>query len=201
MDNILDNIYKTLDSNGQSALKKHLEKHNIYQSLYYLARQYASGTKSYATDVIIKQDYKIAYKLYEISANNNCIYAIFELAQCYQYGKIGLDINIDKALELYKRSYEFSNYWGFIQMLEIYFEKKDDNSIIHLINKSIKQIDKFTLGKKIKEYLSNEYLTDLIERLIKLEEENETLRTELLYRPGGDGYIETMNDFNEKLKS
>jgi TPR repeat protein len=79
---------------------KHLAAEGDPYSQWLLANDYFYGECE-------NQDYKKAYKLYELSANQDFVYAITNLGFCYSNG-LGVVENHKKGFELYLKAAKMS---------------------------------------------------------------------------------------------
>ena len=132
------------------------------------------------------QNYTKAIELFKkaLELDPNRWSAMFNLGQLYRKG-LGVDKDYIKAINLYAKGYSIEKDDRFIWANKS-FMKKDE--IIKHVFEELAKVNEL----KIK-----------VEKLEKLEKENEMLKAELMYQPGGEGYQAAKDEFNylSKLKN
>lgn len=94
---IQENIYYGCDTSKNKEFK---EKFNLRgKAFYILGKAYYNGLFK------LKQDYKVAYKLFKYGALNSNAASTYNVAYCLENG-IGTSINFEEAVNFYKLSYK-----------------------------------------------------------------------------------------------
>ena len=181
------------NKNDNSITEKLLKpiQHNTFlhttEFIEWLSEQVDLGNsyaQDYSGDMLFKQEYyKDAVRLYELSANQGNTHAQMNLANMYIEG-YGVSRDISVAFELLVKSCGGGCSEGKNLLLYtlIYQDIKEGQIADTLCDISI------TNNKLMKEVI------ELKEINKKLEADNEILKTEVDYRPGGEGYERAKED-------
>lgn len=107
-DFLLDLLYNLKSAEDQLLLVDHssANKYTVYinqENQREAVRLYEDGKKA-----LEEKDYDSAYKFFQQSTNLGSIDAIYELSECYYWGR-GIDIDYDKAIELIKYGLDKGN--------------------------------------------------------------------------------------------
>ena len=107
-DFLLDLLYNLKSAEDQLLLVDHssVNKYTVYinqENQREAVRLYEDGKKA-----LEEKDYDSAYKFFQQSTNLGSIDAIYELSECYYWGR-GINIDYDKAIELIKYGLDKEN--------------------------------------------------------------------------------------------
>lgn len=137
-------------------------------------------------------EYKLAFKYYQMAAELGSSDGIFNVAYDYQYG-YGVEENTDKAIEYYKKANELGNVSATLELGLIYFENRD--TFDDGINKTISYLEKV-----MEEDASNLFEESLIKAIKALitchKEKQDTEDLSVYYQRLYEIYISKVNETN-----
>ena len=176
------------------------------EALYTLGQLHEKGEDGVALDI------DRALELYRESASLGYGGAMDRLGTCYAQG-IGVEPDVDLAIEWYTRALNSGGDFDSDRHLDEILHTKGPYAYIRHYYEAYSSCacetkEEFYKDKITKYMREDDKIIDLIGEWRGLEEqnqalatENERLRTELTYQPGGSGFHDAMHDFESRATS
>ncbi|AYV80405.1 MAG: hypothetical protein Harvfovirus1_30 [Harvfovirus sp.] len=153
----------------------------------------------------IKPDYKEMINSYQKGAELNSAKAMMELGNLYREGREG-DVEKDEklALKWYHDAVEGEPFDALTKIADVYLEQGNIDQAIKYYARARQKTKDVTASDKLKvkiRELVRKIKVDIFNEWITLVDENEKLKTEVMYQPDGDGFLKAQRNFIAVSKS